>query len=130
MPQTELKLVDILSLDQNRLAAERTLMAWVRTSISMIGFGFFIYKFLQVIQGQSAVAAVRSQAPRNLGLVLTSLGTVVVVVAAFQHWTYVRSLRTDRPYKPWDLSFIVAWLTAIVGALMFGSILLRSGPFG
>jgi putative membrane protein len=129
-PQVELKLVDMQALDRNKLAAERTFMAWVRTTLSMIGFGFFIYKFLQVIQEQSSVAALRPQASRNLGLTLTGLGTFVVVVAAIQHWTYVRSLRTDRPYKPWDLSFIVAWLTAIVGAMMFGSILLRSGPFG
>src|SRR5271165_880668 len=101
MPQTELKLVDILSLDQNRLAAERTLMAWVRTSISMIGFGFFIYKFFQVIEEHSTVAALRHQAPRNLGLVLTGLGTSVMVVAAVQYWSYLKNLRTDQPYKPW-----------------------------
>ena len=130
MPQPELNLVDMQALDSNKLAADRTLMAWVRTALSMIGFGFFIYELFQVIQQQSTVAALRPQAPRNLGLTLTGLGTVVAVVAAIQHWSYVRSLRTDRPYKPWNLSFIVAWLTAIVGAMMFGSILLRSGPFG
>jgi len=131
MPQRELKLDDMLALDRNRRAADRTLMAWVRTALSMIGFGFFIYKFFQVfIERSTVAAALRPQSPRNLGIVLSLLGTFVVVVAAIQHWTYVRSLRTDSPYKPWDLSFLVASLTAIVGAMMFGSILLRSGPFG
>jgi len=128
--QTELKLVDILALDRNRLAAERTLMAWVRTSLSMISFGFTIYKFLQVIDEQSTVPVLRPNAPRNVGLVLTGLGSFVVVVAAIQHWNYVRNLRTDQPYKPWDLSFIVACLIAILGVLLFGSIIFRSGPFG
>ena len=130
MAQTELKLVDILALDRNRLAAERTLMAWVRTSLSMISFGFTIYKFLQVIDEQSTVPVLRPNAPRNVGLVLTGLGSFVVVVAAIQHWNYVRNLRTDQPYKPWDLSFIVACLIAILGVLLFGSIIFRSGPFG
>jgi putative membrane protein len=46
MSDTELKTSDILALDRTRMAAERTLMAWVRTALSMIGFGFTIYKFL------------------------------------------------------------------------------------
>ena len=131
MSRAELKLDDMLALDHNRRAADRTLMAWVRTALSMIGFGFFIYKFFQVLLERSTVAAaLRTQAPRNLGIVLTGLGTFVVVAAAIQHWRYAKNLRKDQPYKPWDLSFIVASLTAIVGAMMFASILLRSGPFG
>ena len=66
MPQTELKLVDALALDRNKLAAERTLMAWVRTALSMISFGFTIYKFLQVIDEQTTVPVLRPNAPRNL----------------------------------------------------------------
>ena len=76
MPQSELKLVDMLALDRNKLAAERTLMAWVRTALSMISFGFTIYKFLQVIDEQSTVPVLRPNAPRNVGLVLTGLGNL------------------------------------------------------
>jgi putative membrane protein len=130
MPDAEPRLVDMQALDRNKLAAERTLMAWVRTCLSMIGFGFLIYKFFQIIEEHSTVVALRPQAPRNLGLVLTGLGTSVVLVAAIQHWNYVRTLKTEQPYKLWNMNFIVAFLTAIMGAMMFGSILLRSGPFG
>jgi putative membrane protein len=84
MPQPELKLVDMLALDRNRLAAERTLMAWVRAALSMISFGFTIYKFLQVVDEQSTVPVLRPNAPRNVGLVLTGLGTFVVVIASIQ----------------------------------------------
>lgn len=129
MSQSEIKLVDIQALDHNKLAAGRTLMAWVRTCLSMIGFGFFIYTFFQLMAERGMVAALRSQAPRNLGLVLAGLGTSVMVVAVVQYWSYVKNLRADEPYKRWDTSFIVACLTAIAGAVVFGSILLRSGPF-
>ena len=131
MPQTELKLVDMLALDRNKLAAERTLMAWVRTALSMISFGFTIYKFLQVIDEQSTVpvTAAKCAAKRRTRCSPAS-GTFVVVIASIQHWSYIKNLRTDQPYKPWDLSFIVACLIAILGCLLFGSIIIRSGPFG
>jgi putative membrane protein len=130
MPNTELKMADILALDRTRMASERTLMAWVRTALSMISFGFTIYKFLQVVQEQSTVSVLRPDAPRELGLTLIGIGTFAVIVASVQHWNYVKQLRPDRPYKPWDLAFIVACLIALLGLLMFGSVLLRVGLFG
>ena len=129
LTDTDLKPSDILALDRTRLAAERTLMAWVRTSLAMITFGFTIYKILQVLREQSKVLALRPQAPRNLGLTLVGIGTFALIVACAQYWTYVRRLRPDRPYKPWDLSFIVGCLIALIGLLMFGSIVFSAGPF-
>jgi len=130
MSDTELKISDALALDRTRLAAERTLMAWVRTALSMISFGFTIYKFLQLIQEQSTVPVLRPQAPRNVGLTLISIGTFAVIVACAQHWKYIRKLRPDQPYKPWDLTFIVACFIGFLGLLMFVSIILRAGPLG
>ena len=55
----ELELKDCLALDRSRLASERTLMAWVRTAMSMVTFGFTIYKFLRFLQDQSDVPVIR-----------------------------------------------------------------------
>jgi hypothetical protein len=71
---------------------------------------------------------VRPTAPRNLALALTGIGTFALITACVQHWTYMRTLSPTHPFKPWDLTFIVAWLIALLGLLMFGSILLRWGP--
>jgi inner membrane protein YidH len=130
MNNTELKTSDILALDRTRLAAERTLMAWVRTALSMIGFGFTIYKFLQVVQEQSTLPVLRPQAPRHVGLTLVGIGTFAVIIACVQHWQYITKLRPDQPYKPWDLTFVVACLIAFLGLLVFGSIMFRAGAFG
>ena len=131
MSDIELKISDILALDRTRLAAERTLMAWVRTALSMIGFGFTIYKFLQVVQEQSTLPVLRPQAPRDVGLTLTGIGTFAVIIACVQHWKYIKKLRPDQPYKLWrDLTFIVACLIAFLGLLIFVSIILRAGPLG
>jgi putative membrane protein len=130
MNDTELKINDILALDRTRLAAERNLMAWVRTALSMITFGFTIYKFLQVFQEQATAAVLRPNAPRNLGLALVGIGTFALLVASIQYWKYIKKLRPDRPYRPWDLAFIVASLIGLLGLLVFVSIILNSGPLG
>ena len=60
-----------LAIERTIMAAERTLMSWTRTSISLISFGFTIYKFLQYMQEQGKAVIVRDPAgPRNFGFAL------------------------------------------------------------
>jgi len=129
MSNTELKLNDLLAIDRTRLAAERNLMAWVRTALSMITFGFTIYKVLQAIQAQSTVPALQPYAPRNAGLTLIGIGTFALIAASIQHWKYVRKLSSVQPHSPWDLALIIACLFALLGFLMIGGIVFKSGPF-
>src|SRR5882757_6348252 len=75
-----------LAVQRTRMAAERSLMAWIRTALSMIGFGFSIYKFFQYLPEELAAGNIqRPQAPRNLGLTLIALGTLALVAATWQH---------------------------------------------
>jgi putative membrane protein len=126
----DLKLTDILAMDRTRMAAERNLMAWVRTALSMIAFGFTIYKFMQFMQERNTAAIVHPNAPRNFGLLLIAIGTFAVIAACIQHRKYVRTVQTAQAHKPWDIAFIVAFLVALLGLLMFGSVLFGSGPLG
>jgi putative membrane protein len=127
--EKELKLSDELAIDRTRLAAERSLMAWIRTALAMIAFGFTIYKFLQAMQAQSKLPVYRPNAPRNVGLLLVGIGTFAVAVACIQHWQYLRKLQPDRPFKRWDLASVVAILIGLLGILIFVSMVYTSGPF-
>ena len=130
MSATELKQNDQLAIDRTRLAAERSLMAWIRTALSMIAFGFTIYKFLQALHEQSPVPVLRPNAPRNVGLLLVGIGTFAVAVAVIQHWKYVRKLSLGQIGRRWDLAVIVAILIGLLGLLIFASMVYTSGPFG
>ena len=52
-----------LAYQRTIIAAERTLMAWIRTALSMIGFGFTIYKFFQYQADE--IAAGKIQRPQR-----------------------------------------------------------------
>jgi putative membrane protein len=133
MNETPPKLADVLAMERTRMAADRTLMGWTRTALSLIGFGFTIYKFLESFsstEGGAGIGILRQHSPRTVGLTLISIGVFALTVASVQHWNYIKKLRPDQPYKPWGLSFIVAVLIGGLGLVMFISIILRAGPLG
>ena len=80
-----------LSWMRSDLSNLRTLLAWARTSVSMIGFGFTIYNFYRGFLEDLATAG-RADAARNLGLALVTAGTVAMVVALWNYWTINASL--------------------------------------
>jgi uncharacterized membrane protein YidH (DUF202 family) len=131
MNETLPKLADDLATERTRMAADRTLMGWIRTALSMIGFGFTIFKFLEAIRSTELASQLpRWHSPRIVGLTLISIGVFALVIACIQHWNYVKRLRSDHPYRPWDLALVVAALIGILGVAMIVSIILRAGPLG
>ena len=73
---------------RTRLSVERTMMSWLRTSVSLIGFGFTIVQFFERLGAMEHVAAAaRPQAPRYLGLALIASGVAVLLISIWQyHW--------------------------------------------
>lgn len=118
-----------LAFERSRLASERTLMAWIRTSLSMISFGFSIYKFFQYL-GESASAIGPRQGPLNLGRAMVVLGVLLLVPAIIQHWQFLRRLseRSHRTFPP-SLALITAGLIQLIGIFALLSLFLRLGPF-
>jgi putative membrane protein len=80
---------------RTRLSLDRTLMAWVRTSVSMIGFGFTIVQFFERLGGMEGVAAAaRPQMPRYIGLALIAGGVLVLLVSVWQYRRVVAYLQS------------------------------------
>jgi len=119
-----------LAQQRTIVALERTLMAWIRTALSMIGFGFTIYKFFQYLPAQIAAGNVRRpDAPRNLGLTLIAMGTLALVAAAWQHRISLNAIGAAQQRHIWSISFVVAIFVVLIGVGAFYGVLLRSGPF-
>ena len=104
-------------------AAERTLLAWVRTGLAMMGFGFVVARFGLFLR---ELAAVRDVSPQHgsglslwVGTTLVILGVAVNVAAAVKHWRTVRRLERGQPlrFTPWSLGMVVASLLGLLGLL-------------
>jgi len=131
MSETQPKLADALAMERTRMAADRTLMGWIRTALSMISFGFTIFKFLEYAQEQGMKPLMRTHGgPREVGLTLIGIGIFALIIACVQHWQFFKKLSADQAYKPWDLAFIVAILIGLLGSTMFVSMVFRAGPLG
>ncbi|MGD9633417.1 MAG: YidH family protein [Pirellulales bacterium] len=110
-------------------AAERTLLAWVRTGIAMIGLGFVVARFglfLQIVRQEAHPSSHPGSTYIGVGLVL--LGSAAVALAAWQHTRFCKALPpSERPREPlpnWSVWFSLT--LSVVGLVLAGYILLRS----
>jgi putative membrane protein len=85
---------------RTQMGLQRTLMASVRTSVSLIGFGFTVAKFFEQLKGDpsGSFQHLKAEAPRNLGLVLIAAGVMSLVVFTYQYHIATRYLRSQ-PYE-------------------------------
>ena len=98
-------------------AAERTLLAWVRTGIAAIGLGFLVARFgyfLLVINsklpGSQHISSV-------IGVGLVIIGSLMIALSAWQHERFLTTLAISglpQRYSP-RLSVLFATLLAVAG---------------
>lgn len=115
-------------------ANERTFLAWLRTSIALIGFGFAIARFglfirqLQATVTQQQVATSPIFTSENLGVSLVIFGIMAIALAAWRYnqvfWQIERG-----DYRP---NRILVWLMTgvvmILGLLSLPLVMVRNIP--
>jgi putative membrane protein len=100
-------------------------MAWVRTAVSMISFGFTIYKFFQFEEG-AKVRAHGFLTPRDFALIMISIGLSSLLLATIAHQRQIRLLSAQIENKQRSLAAIVAAIVSVFGIVTLVATALRS----
>ena len=107
-------------------AAERTLLAWVRSGITVMALGFVVAKFGLFLTLLTATGADKSHSHQNsdfsnvFGIALVVIGVVITLGAQYNHHIYVRTL------PPQDVpELAISWLgTTLSFSIAFVGLLL------
>jgi putative membrane protein len=116
-------------------------MSVIRTSLSLIGFGFTIFQFFGHLR-ESHILSGSGQAARNFGAALVLLGVGMLAAGIWYHIQYMLELRAERERLtrerlihaesayPVSMTLIVAAVLLTIGLLAILSMVFRTGPFG
>lgn len=112
-----------LAIERTRVAYERTVMAAIRTSTSLITFGFSAYKFFQLDVTQH-VQTTHIIGPKHFGMTMIALGLVSLLFAWIEYHRDIRALRADFPGLPRSsIGFVAGLVTALGGVLLIIALL-------
>lgn len=99
-------------------------MAWVRTSTSMIAFGFGIYQFLQYLATKETLGR-PVISPQVFAALLIGVGLTALSLAWLQHRQAMTALRNEFGPTPYSIAAITAGFVVGLGVLALVGVALR-----
>lgn len=114
----------------DHLANERTFLAWIRTSIALIGFGFVIVKFalfvqqISLVMGGKAIPAGRGHSGK-VGVVMVIFGAIIAFLSYLRYRNIEKQLNNSQ-YFPSPLLSVLVTVSIIIASILLVIYLLPS----
>ena len=115
----------ILEDPRIRFAAEQAQLAWVRTALSLMGFGFVVDRFglfLRALEaeGKGTLPTHTTSISFWIGITFILIGVVINIVSAIEHYFVVDRINKGEPpiVRKWPLGTLVSIILAVIGAGM------------
>lgn len=107
----------------DHLANERTFLAWVRTGLSVMAFGFVVERFgllLRELGFKPGSSTISSSIPNSklLGITITLLGIVLLIVALFNFLHVRRTIDEERYHPGIFFAVMLTSITTLIGILL------------
>lgn len=112
------------------LANERTFLAWIRTSIGIMAFGFVVEKFGLFVKQLSYVFALNPQHPNPhllthpwisspvLGIALIGFGLLIVLLAFINYRKIQKQIQTEKFDHPSFLTLLLTLAILCIGIIL------------
>ncbi|MGZ3607174.1 MAG: YidH family protein [Syntrophales bacterium] len=116
------------------MANERTFLAWIRTSIGIMAFGFVVEKFALFIKQMSLIlgnANIENVSPPShgysaiVGIFLVGLGTLMGLLAFVRYKKVERQINEDT-YQPSSILYILITISVLAVGIFLVVYLIHS----
>ena len=116
---------------RSRAAADRTLMAWIRTCLSLIGFGFGIPTIVRAIENTRIshhLNPVRFSVIVGLSFIVT--GMLGMVLGLREHRKLLKQIQNNRyTYETSHSAEIIGVALLVIGLVSFIGVIIRAMDF-
>ena len=112
-----------LAVERTRVAYDRTMMAWIRTAISLITFGFAVYKFIDIDQHREHKGF---DGARVFSIAMVSFGLLSLLFATIENRQHMRQLHVEYATSRRSMARTLAFLVAMLGILALVVMFLRA----
>lgn len=113
---------NLIERSREHLANERTFLAWIRTSIGLMGFGFVIVKFTLFLSHLYILLEIQEEITMHyssiVGIVMVALGVVIAILSLIQYKINEKQLKQNYYTRSTNLSLSMTLMIITGGILM------------